>query len=174
MSPAITIRRLSPEAVLVAAPTLADVLLDCVAGGASVNFMADLSRARAEGFWRGVAEAARDDGRVVIVAEADGVIVGTVQLVPVRIDNQPHRAEVAKLLVSRAVRGAGVGAALMGGIEAAARDLGRTLLTLDTVDGEAGDRLYRRMGWSFVGSIPNYALYPDGRPAATNIFYKEI
>ena len=110
MDTAITIRTLSPDEALAAAPALAEVLLDCVAGGASVSFMADLSRERAEGFWRGVATAARTDGRAVIVAEADGVIVGTVQMIPVLTDNQPHRAEVAKMLVTRAARRAGLGA----------------------------------------------------------------
>lgn len=174
MPATIAIRTLSPDQALAAAPALASVLLDCVAGGASVSFMADLTRERAEAFWRGVAEAARADGRVVIVAEADGAIVGTVQLIPVRIDNQPHRAEVAKMLVARGARRAGVGAALMSAVEAAARAMGRSLLTLDTVEDSAGDRLYRRMGWTYVGTIPDYALYPDGAPCAASLFYKRL
>ena len=150
------------------------MLLDCVAGGASISFMAGLSSERAEGFWRDAALAARGDGRAIIVAEADGAIVGVVQVIPVLIDNQPHRAEVAKMLVHRRARKRGVGARLMTAAEAAARAMGRTLLTLDTVTGADGERLYRRMGWTFVGAIPDYALYPNGRLVGTSIFYKAL
>jgi GNAT superfamily N-acetyltransferase len=174
MDAEIRLRALSPDEALAAVPALAEVLVDCVAGGASVSFMADLSLERAERFWRGVAEAARDDGRAVIVAEADEVVVGVVQVIPVLIDNQPHRAEVAKMLVHRRARRRGVGAALMAAAEAAARAMGRTLLTLDTVEGEAGERLYRRLGWAAVGAIPGYALYPDGTPCSTVVFYKAL
>jgi GNAT superfamily N-acetyltransferase len=174
MEQTLVIRSLSPDQALAAAPALAEVLADCVAGGASVSFMANVTLERLERFWRAQAEAARGDGRAILVAEQEGVIVGVVQVVPVQIDNQPHRAEVAKMLVHRRARGAGVGAALMAAAEEAGRAMGRTLLTLDTVTGEAGDRLYRRMGWTFAGSIPGYALLPDGAPTATSYFYKVV
>jgi GNAT superfamily N-acetyltransferase len=174
MGDAITIRKLSADEAEAAVPALTDVLMDCVVGGASVSFMAGVSRERLAGFWREVANAVRADGRVLLVAEADGAIVGTVQLVPCAIDNQPHRADVAKMLVSRSARGAGVGARLMAAVEAEARAIGRSLLTLDTVTDSAGERLYRRMGWTFVGVIPDYALFPDGAPTAATIFYKTL
>jgi GNAT superfamily N-acetyltransferase len=171
---AVEIRALSAEDIAAAAPGLAAVLLDCVAGGASISFMADLNRERAEAFWRGVAEAARTDGRILFVAEEAGGVLGTVQLVPVGIDNQPHRADISKMLVHRRGRRRGVGEALMRAAEAAARDIGRTLLTLDTMTGDAGERLYLRMGWTPIGIIPGFALYPDGRSGDTTFFYKQL
>jgi len=171
---AVSIRRLSADEIAAAAPDLASVLLDCVAGGASVNFMADLSRDRAEAFWRGVAEAARSDGRALFVAEDAEGVLGTVQLIPIGIDNQPHRAEVSKMLVHRRARRRGVGEQLMRAAEAAGRGLGRRLLTLDTMAGEAGERLYLRLGWVPIGVIPDFALYPDGRIGDTTFFYKRI
>lgn len=170
----VQIRRLSSGEIAAAAPSLAAVLLDCVAGGASVNFMADFTYERAEAFWRGVADAARGDGRVLFVAEDEEGILGTVQLVPVLIDNQPHRAEVAKMLVHSRARRHGVGERLLRAAEEAGRDMGRTLLTLDTATGEAGERLYDRLGWVRVGVIPGHALYPDGRVASTTFYYKQL
>lgn len=174
MEQGLVIRALSPDQALAAAPALAEVLADCVAGGASVSFMAGVTLERLERFWRDQAEAARVDGRAILAAELDGAIVGVVQVIPIHIDNQPHRAEIAKMLVHRKARRAGVGAALMAAAEAAGQAMGRTLLTLDTVTGEAGERLYRRMGWTFAGSIPGYALLPDGAPTATSYFYKVV
>jgi GNAT superfamily N-acetyltransferase len=171
---AVAIRRLSADQIAAAAPDLASVLLDCVAGGASISFMADLSRERAEAFWRGVAEAARSDSRVLFVAEDAQGVMGTVQLIPIGIDNQPHRAEVSKMLVHRRARRRGVGELLMRAAEAAGRELGRRLLTLDTMAGEAGERLYLRLGWVPIGVIPDFALYPDGRIGDTTFFYKRI
>lgn len=171
---AVAIRRLSADQIAAAAPDLASVLLDCVAGGASISFMADLTRERAEAFWRGVAEAARSDGRALFVAEDAEGAMGTVQLIPIGIDNQPHRAEVSKMLVHRRARRRGVGEQLMRAAEAAGRDLGRSLLTLDTMTGEAGERLYLRLGWVPIGVIPDFALYPDGRSGDTTFFYKRI
>jgi GNAT superfamily N-acetyltransferase len=174
MDPAIRIRALSADEIPAAAPALAEVLADCVDGGASVSFMADVPLRRLEAFWREVGESARLDRRAVLAAERDGAIVGVVQVIPVGIDNQPHRAEIAKMLVHRRARRLGVGAALMAAAEDAARAMGRTLLTLDTVTDGDGERLYRRMGWTFAGTIPGYALFPDGRPASTSYFYKQI
>ena len=170
----VRIRSLSAEEIDAAAPGLAAVLLDCVAGGASVNFMAGFSGERAEAFWRGVAEAARGDGRVLFVAEDERGVVGTVQLIPIPFDNQPHRAEVSKMLVHGRARRRGAGEALMRAAEQAARTMGRTLLTLDTKTGEDGERLYLRLGWIPVGIIPGFALYPDGRRGDTTFFYKQL
>ena len=168
------IRALTPAEVEAAAEGLADILLDCIAGGASISFMADYSRDQALAFWRGVAASAQRDGRVVLAAEDDQGLVGTVQLVPILIDNQPHRADVAKMLVHRRGRNQGLGERLMAAVEAEAARLGRTLLVLDTVTGCAGDRLYRRCGWTAVGTIPDFALYPDGRLCDATIFYKMV
>lgn len=172
MSSSFRIRRLDAAEARRAAPALAGVLLDCVAAGASVSFMADLTRDAAEAFWREAADAT--DGRALLVAEDDAGVFGTVQVVPAWPPNQPHRADIAKLLVHRRGRNRGVAQALMAAAETAARDMGRTMLMLDTITGEAGERLYARMGWVRVGEIPDFALMPDGRPAATTIFYKAL
>jgi len=154
---------------------LADVLIDCVEGGASVSFMNPLARPKAEAFWRSVAASAERGERVLLLAEdANALITGTVQIVFAQPENQPHRADVAKMLVSRRFRRTGVGEALLAAAEAAALQCGRTLLVLDTVTGAEGERLYARHGWQRCGVIPNYALWPDGRPCATTIFYKFV
>ena len=171
---AVAIRALTPAEIDAAAGDLADVLLDCIAGGASISFMADYCRDQALAFWRGVAASAAQSDRVLLVAEDDIGIVGTVQLIPTQIDNQPHRADVAKMLVHRRARRQGVGERLMAAIEAEAVRLGRTLLMLDTVTGSAGDRLYRRCGWIPVGVVPDFALYPDGRLCDATFFYKVV
>lgn len=153
---------------------LCDVLLDCVAGGASVNFMWPLTRANAERFWRSVADGlARADRAVIVAADGDGRIVGTAQAIWAPQENQPHRADVAKMLVHRRARRAGLGAALLAAAERAALAAGRTLLVLDTASAEA-ERLYERGGWQRVGSIPRYALLPDGKPCDTVVYYKDL
>lgn len=166
---------LSPDAAAARVPDLADILLDCVGGGASVGFMADLSRERAEAFWRGVAAGvARDDRVLLLATDASGAALGTAQVVFAQPDNQPHRADVAKMLVRASARRRGIGAALMRAAEEAARDRGRALLVLDTVSGSDAARLYARLGWRQVGAIPDYALFPDGRLCATTVFYKPV
>jgi GNAT superfamily N-acetyltransferase len=153
---------------------LSNVLIDCVAGGASVSFMAPLSREKAAAYWRDVAQSAARAERVVLAAEdTDGAIIGTVQLVLALPENQPHRGEIAKMLVHRRARRQGVGAALLIAAEQQARAAGRTLLVLDTASGDA-ERLYARHGWQRCGVIPDYALFPDGRPCATTIFFKSL
>jgi GNAT superfamily N-acetyltransferase len=152
---------------------LAAVLVDCVEGGASVSFMQPLAPERARAFWRGVADGAARGERVLLVAEDGEGIVGTVQVVLSQPENQPHRAEVAKMLVHRRARRRGLGALLMQAAEAAARDHGKTLLVLDTSSAEA-ERLYARVGWTRVGSIPGFALLPHGEPCATTFFYREL
>lgn len=154
---------------------LAEVLLDCVAGGASVSFMADLAPAQARAFWQGVADDARAGRRALLVArDAAGGIVGTVQLVLSQPDNQPHRADLAKMLVHRRARRSGLGERLMRSAEELARARGKTLLVLDTVTGGDAERLYTRLGWRRVGVIPDYALWPQGGYCATTVFYKAV
>jgi GNAT superfamily N-acetyltransferase len=149
---------------------LADVLVDCVEGGASVGFMLPLTRARAQAL-----ESASRRERVVIIAEdsSSGAVIGTVQVVLTAPENQPHRGEIGKMLVHRRARRRGVGAALMREAEAAARQAGKTLLVLDTASGDA-ERVYGRLGWQRVGVIPGYALWPDGGPVDTVVFYKQL
>jgi ribosomal protein S18 acetylase RimI-like enzyme len=168
------IRAAGPEPGL--AEALAVVLADCVAGGASVGYMDGLDPDRAVAFWTGALAAAGRGERILLVAEdgASGAVVGTVQVLLAMPDNQPHRAEVAKMLVSRAARRRGVGEALMRAAEDAARRAGRTLLVLDTVSGSPAARLYERLGWIRVGDVPGYALWPDGRPCSTTFYYRNL
>lgn len=172
MTASFHIRRLSPAEALATAPALADVLCDCVAGGASVSFMADVTFEQAQDFWRG--EAAAADGRAILVAEDAAGICGVVQVIPAWPPNQPHRADISKMLVHRRARRRGIAAALLEAAEAAAREMGRTVLVLDTVTGGDAERLYARAGWICVGSIPDFALMPDGRLCATTVFYKAL
>jgi GNAT superfamily N-acetyltransferase len=155
---------------------LTDVLLDCVAGGASVSFMSPLPHAKAQAFWESALAAATRGERIVLVAEevASGSIIGTVQLILSLPENQPHRADVAKMLVHRRARRHGLGAQLMRAAESAAREVDRTLLVLDTVTGGDAERLYARLGWQRVGEIPNYALWPNGGYCGTTVFYRDL
>ena len=153
---------------------LTEVLIDCVEGGASVSFMLPLSREKAGGYWRDVAESVARGERVVLAAvDAPGTIVGTVQLILDLPENQPHRGDLAKMLVHRRARREGVGAALLAAAEECAREERRTLLVLDTAGAEAA-RLYERHGWQRVGQVPGYALLPDGRPCATTFYFKTL
>ncbi|KQP45648.1 acetyltransferase [Pseudorhodoferax sp. Leaf274] len=153
---------------------LADLLIDCVEGGASVSFMHPLAPERAHAFWRSVAEGVARGERALLVAEDAQGIAGTVQLVLAQPENQPHRADLAKMLVHRRARRLGMGEALMRAAEAVALDCGKTLLVLDTVDGSDAERLYRRLGWQSCGVIPGYALWPQGGLCATHYFYRTL
>ena len=153
---------------------LSALLIDCVDGGASVSFMAPLTPDRASAFWRKVAADVASGRRALLVAEDAEGICGTVQLVLDLPENQPHRADLAKMLVHRRTRRRGLGAALMRAAESMARDCGRTLLVLDTVTGDSGERLYTRLGWTRVGDIPRFALMPDGTPCSTTYFYRDL
>jgi GNAT superfamily N-acetyltransferase len=172
MSAPPTLRRLAPVEAEAAASALADILLDCVAGGASVSFMADLTRADAEAFWR--EQASAGDGRAILVAEDTLGLCGVVQVVPAWPPNQPHRADISKLLVHRRARRRGLAEALMAAAEGAARQMGRPVLVLDTVTGGDAERLYARLGWTKVGVIPDFALMPDGALCATTVFTKAL
>ena len=166
------IRVLSADEAEAAAPKLAEVLLDCVRGGASVSFMRDFTQSQALAYWRFIAAEARAGRRVVFAA---GDIDGTAQLVLDTPPNQPHRAELAKMLVHRRARRRGLGRALFAAVEAEARRRGRTLLAFDTMSGSDAERLYVACGCTKAGEIPGYALFPGGgRPAATSVFFKEL
>lgn len=153
---------------------LAEVVTDCVAGGASIGFMHPFTIERAVAFWRGVAPLVAGGERVLIVAVDGAGICGAVQLVLNLPENQPHRADLCKMMVHRRARRRGLGAALVRAAEDAARELGRTLLVLDAVTDGAAARLYARLGWIRVGDIPNYALYPGGETCGTTVFYREL
>ncbi|QFU16966.1 GNAT family N-acetyltransferase [Microvirga thermotolerans] len=172
----VELRSLGPQEARERIAALSAVLMDCVEGGASVSFMAPLTRDRADAFWTGVAEGVAAGERILIVAhDRDGDrILGTVQVVLRQPENQPHRADIAKMLVHRAARRRGLGAALMRAAEDAARAAGKSVLVLDTVTGGAAERLYTRLGWVPVGVIPNYALWPQGGFCDTTVFYKQI
>src|SRR5262245_33925127 len=151
---------------------LSDVLIDCVEGGASVSFMLPMTRAKAETFWRGASASAARGERVVLAAEdTDGAIVGTVQVILAQPENQPHRGDLAKMLVHRHARRRGIGAALLEAAEQSALDAGKTLLVLDTASDDA-ERLYGRGGWQRCGIIPDYAMWPAGGFCPTTIYFK--
>jgi GNAT superfamily N-acetyltransferase len=152
---------------------LAALLLDCVEGGASVGFMHPLGLDQARAFWRGVALDAEQGKRALLVAQDGNRIVGTVHLVLAQPDNQPHRADLCKMLVLRSERRRGIGAMLMDAAERVAREAGKSLLVLDTASEEA-ERLYARMGWKALGVIPGYALLPQGGLCGTTYFYREL
>jgi len=152
---------------------LADVLIDCVEGGASVSFMHPLPRERAVAFWRRVGQGVAAGERALLIAEDARGVCGTVQLVLEQPENQPHRAELSKMLVHRRARRRGLGAALMRAAEATARECGKTLLVLDTASADA-ERLYERQGWVRVGVIPDFALLPQGGLCATTVYYRNL
>lgn len=175
MTTAARIRRTEPDDAAALVPALAELLIACVDGGASVSFMHPLTTERAQAFWRGVADGVARGERVLLVAEGDeGQIVGTVQLVLALPENQPHRGDVAKLLVHPQARRHGIAAALMTAADAEARRSGKTLLVLDTVTGGDAERLYPRLGWQRCGVIPDYALFPRGGFCSTTVFYKSL
>jgi len=152
---------------------LARVLIDCVEGGASVGFMLPLSEERAVAFWHRIGRDVERGARSLLVAEDEGGIVGTVQVVLEQPENQPHRGDVSKMLVHRRGRRRGIGAALMRAAEAAAREAGKSLLVLDTASDDA-ERLYARLGWTLVGIIPDYALWPGGGFCPTSVYYRKL
>lgn len=174
MNDDLRIRALDAAEAAAAVPALAAVLVDCVEGGASVSFMAPLTPERAAAFWRGVADGVARGDRVLLVAEDAQGLVGTVQLITGLPENQPHRADVAKMLVHRRARRRGIAARLLTALDDEARARGRRVLVLDTVTGGDAERLYARHGWQRVGVVPDYALFPDGRPCGTTFFHKQL
>ena len=170
----IEIRRLDVAEARAHLDGLAAVLNDCVAGGAGVRFMAPFSHEQARAAFEGFAAEAGQGRRLILAAFLGDELVGTVQLILATPPNQPHRGDIAKLLVRRSARKRGIAAKLMQAAEREALAEGRTLLVLDTVTGDDAERLYVRLGWTRVGVIPDYALYPDGRPCDTTVFYKQL
>jgi len=170
----VEIRRLDAAAARAELDGLGAVLADCVEGGASVRYMAPFSREDGRAAFEAVADEVEQGRRVLLAAFAAGELVGTVQVILAQQPNQPHRAEIAQLLVRRSARRRGIAERLMARAEQEARGEGRTLLVLDTVTGDTAERLYARLGWTRVGVIPGYALYPDGRPCDTTVFWKTV
>jgi len=170
---AFAVERLDDAGAKAAAPALAEVLVDCVEGGASVSFLLPVSVERLRPFWARVAGAVERRETALFVARDSEGIQGTVQLLLALPENQPHRAEVAKLLVHRRARRRGIAEALMRAAEAFAREQGRTLLVLDTASDDA-KRVYARLGWTVAGVIPGYALNPDRTECDTTIYWKRL
>lgn len=154
---------------------LIDILVDAVEGGASVNFVMPMTRAKAATWWDGALASHAKGERLIFTAEAGGRIDATVTLIPAPQENQTHRADISKMLVHRRARRRGLGAALLAAAEAEALRLGRVLLTLDTESGSAGEFLYARSGWTRFGVVPGFALTADGtRHEAATFFYKVL
>ena len=171
----VVVRRIAADEARARAGELAEILIDCVEGGASVSFMAPLSFEKARAFWLDVTVGVANNDRILLVAEDENAeLVGTVQVVFAWPENQPHRADVAKMLVRGRARRRGIGAALMRAAEDAAREAGKVVLVLDTITGSDAERLYERLGWVRVGVIPDYALWPDGRLCQTTYFYRHL
>jgi GNAT superfamily N-acetyltransferase len=170
----VEIRRLGASEAYDQLDELAAVLADCVAGGASVSYMAPFAHEQARAAFESFVAEVERGHRVLLAAYADDELVGTVQVILALPPNQPHRGEIAKLLVHRSARNRGIARLLMERAEAEAKAEGKTLLVLDAVTGGDAARLYDRMGWTTVGVIPGYALYPDGRPCDTTVFWKAL
>ena len=170
----IEVRKLSAAEGREHLEALAEVLADCVEGGASVSFMPPFPKSAAARFFESALEDVEAGARILLAAFDDGRLVGTVQILTATPPNQPHRADIAKLLVHRSARAQGVGRRLMEHVEEVSLRLGKTLLVLDTATGDSAERLYTRLGWTRVGVIPKYALYPDGSWCDTTIFFKEL
>ncbi|HEY6963259.1 MAG TPA: GNAT family N-acetyltransferase [Gaiellaceae bacterium] len=167
-------RRLTVDEARAALDDLSEVLYDCVQGGASVSFLAPFTRDDARDFFASVLPDVERGRRVLLAAYDGGELVGTVQLIHAWPPNQPHRADVSKLLVHRRARGKGAARALMERLEEEARADGKSLLVLDTVTDSPAFHLYANMGWTIVGPIPDFALFPDGRPCETTFFWKRV
>lgn len=168
------IRVLSFDEAKTAILPLSEILADCVNGGASVGFMAPCEAQGFVPYWNRVANEVDAGDTTLIVAEHQGEIVGTVQLGLSQMPNQPHRADLKKLLIHSTARGLGLARKLMEAIEEEARKHRKTLICLDTATGSPAEAIYSHLGWERVGVIPNYALYPDGSPCATTLFYKGL
>ncbi len=178
MISAMRIAALTNQAEVIAA--LSDLLIEVVAHGGSVSFMDPLARDVAEAFWKDSLARAAAGGRVVLGAwEGDdqsgiATLVGTVTLELATPPNQPHRAEIAKLMTRVRRRGRGIARSLMLEAERIAVERGRTLLVLDTAAEEGAAAFYERLGYQRVGIIPGYALKPHGGLTATIIYFKAI
>lgn len=171
----ICIRRLGSKELDGCIDGLADVLMDCVMGGASVSFLAPLHRSRAQLYWRQIADEVACNARILLVAEdSSGRILGTVQMVHAPSENQAHKAEVAKVLVARNARRRGIGRRLLAAVTDLARHEGKTLLTLSVITDSIAERLYEKEGWRRTGVIPECVLTSAGRYRAATFFYKPL
>jgi len=171
----VRVRRVDTSEAAACVEALAELLIDCVEGGASVSFMLPLPREKAVAFWRGVADGVARGERVLLIAEdLEGRLVGTVQLITSLPENQPHRGDIAKMLVHRKARRRGIAQRLMAALDEVAREEGKTVLVLDTVTGGDAERLYERAGWHRVGVVPKFALMPNGDFCGTTFFYKHL
>ncbi|MFY7759822.1 GNAT family N-acetyltransferase [Aquidulcibacter sp.] len=153
---------------------LCALLIDAVEGGASLGFLKPLDEARARTYWESVSKAVQAGDKALLVAEIEGAILGTVQVVLDMPQNQPHRGEISKMIVHTRVRQLGLGMRLLEAAEDRARLAGKSLLMLDTQTGSAAEHLYRKAGYSPLPPLPDYALTPDGELAPTTIFWKRI
>jgi GNAT superfamily N-acetyltransferase len=171
---AITIAMPGADEASALIPALAGILIDCVEGGASVSFMLPIDRRTAEDFYEGVVEKIANGRTIIFVAFLNGELAGTVQLSPEVKPNQPHRADVSKLLVHRRGRDRGIARALMAAVEDTARARGRWLLCLDTATGSAAERLYEKLGWQRLGVMPRHAMWPQGGFCDTTFFWKDL
>jgi ribosomal protein S18 acetylase RimI-like enzyme len=171
-----TIEELDAAAAERELPALTEVLRACVEGGASVNFVLPFSQADSEAWWRrAVLPALAAGERRLLAARVGGRILGTVQLAFAPQPNQPHRADVTKLLVHPDSRRQGLARALMTRVEAIARESGRSLITLDTREGDAAEALYRSLGYVLLGVVPRFARAPEApRLEGVSFFYKEV
>jgi len=173
-SPPVTIRELDADGYRAAIPGLAALLVDAVDGGASVNFVAGVTEEQAAAWWAERIEQVRDGVITALVAVDGEDVVGSLLLIRSTNPNSPHRAEIGKVLVHRLARRRGIGGALMRAIEERARADGRWMLVLDTVTGSAAESMYRALGWTELGVMPNHALLTDGTPAPTTFFWKDL
>lgn len=171
LHPRWTIDRLATPAAQRDLEQLAALLMDAVQSGAAVTFLASTPLGEMVQWWGRVLGPGLDPRAIVLVARAEGTIVGTAQIQPAPAGNQRHRAEVCKMIVHRSTRGQGLGRALLGTLERLAAEDGFTLLTLDTKRGAGAQRLYESMGWAHTGTVPGYALDPDGRTLHDAAFY---
>lgn len=170
----IEISQLSETETLSAISELSTLFSECVKGGASMGFMLPFQPEEAAVYWFEVAKAVSKGDVLLFVARLNGHIEGTVQLQVALPPNQPHRADIKKLMVSPAARGQGISRQLMETAERTAQEIGRNLLVLDTATGEPAETVYERLGWQRAGIIPGYALFPDGRYCGTTFFYKQL
>ena len=166
-----TVNVLTPQQAQARHAALVDILVDSVESGASVNFVWPMTRTKAETWWEGALLSHARGERVVLVAETEGRLQGTVQLIPALQENQAFRADIAKLLVHSRARRQGLGMALMRAVEDEARRIGRTLLTLDTETGSAAEQLYIRLGWTKYGEVPAYATRADNCSRSNASFF---
>jgi GNAT superfamily N-acetyltransferase len=174
-APAATIERLDLDGYVAAIPGLAELLVDAVEGGASVNFVAGLTLEDAAAWWRDRApQIAAGTTTALVAVEPSGRIIGSTLLFRATQPNAPHRAEIGKVLVHREARRRGLGRALMEAAETLARAEGRWLLILDTQSGTAAEAMYQALGWQPFGVVPNHSLKTDGVLAPTTFFWKDL